>query len=45
MPVDLTPAIQRRITASLFTTESIFSAAFIASITLLAINATELGGT
>ncbi|MBP8293176.1 MAG: MFS transporter [Caldilineaceae bacterium] len=44
MPVDLTPAIQRRITASLFTTESIFSAAFIASITLLAINATELGG-
>ena len=44
MQVNLTPAIQRRITASLFTTESIFSAAFIASITLLSINATELGG-
>jgi MFS family permease len=44
MQVDLTPAIQRRITASLFTTESIFSAAFIASITLLAVNATELSG-
>ena len=44
MSVELTPRIQRRITASLFTTESIFSAAFIASITLLAVNATELSG-
>lgn len=44
MQVELTRADQRRITASLFTTESIFSAAFIASITLLAINATELSG-
>jgi MFS family permease len=44
MQTNLATADQRRITAGLFTTESIFSAAFIASITLLAINATELGG-
>ena len=35
---------QRRITGTLFVTESLFSAAYIASITLLAINAVELGG-
>lgn len=35
---------QQRITGTLFTTESLFSAAYIASITLLAINAVELSG-
>lgn len=44
MQTELISADQRRITASIFTTESIFSAAYIASITLLSINATQLGG-
>lgn len=34
----------RRITGTIFLTESLFSAAFLASATLLAINAVELGG-
>lgn len=42
-PIDLRSA-QRRITGTLFVTESLFSAAFIASITLLSINAVTLGG-
>ena len=36
--------MQQRITRTLFTTESLFSAAYIASVTLLSINATQLGG-
>ena len=42
---DANDAPQRRITGTLFVTESLFAAAFIASVTLLAINATQLTGT
>ena len=34
----------RRITGTIFTTESLFSAAFLAAVTLQAVNAAELGG-
>jgi MFS family permease len=34
----------RRITGTIFTTESLFSAAFLAAVTLLSINAAQLGG-
>jgi MFS family permease len=36
--------LARRITGTIFTTESLFSAAFLAAVTLLSINAAELGG-
>jgi MFS family permease len=36
--------LAQRTTTTIFTTESLFSAAFLASVTLLSINATELGG-
>ena len=39
------PAVARRITNTIFLSESIFSAAFIATVTLLSINASILSGT
>ena len=43
-PITVTPRLQKRITGTLFSTESLFSAAYIASVTLLSINASQLGG-
>lgn len=43
-PSILNRSAQRRITGSLFVTESLFSAGYIAAITLLSINAVELSG-
>lgn len=37
-------SIRERLTATVFATESLFSAAYIASVTLLSVNATELSG-
>jgi len=42
--VEVTPAVIARITGTLFTTESIFGAAFIAAVTLLSINAADISG-
>ncbi len=44
-PTSIHRSVQRRITGTLFVTESLFSTAFIAAITLLSINAAELSGT
>lgn len=44
MNLDVLDRSARRITTTIFTTESLFSAATLASATLLAINAVELGG-
>ena len=44
LSVEVLDRTARRITGTIFTTESLFSAAFLAAVTLQSINAAELGG-